>query len=791
MLAAHPLVLQRRDARSPVTRRGLRALERGWPFLAGLFAGFALLWRRVKTPALLPAPKHAEVPILAENRGNTVFAWRGPAMLVVDPRGSTSDVASTGFFFRQTRYLRDLRLELFGEAPHACSLAEISPHELEAAYVYPERRGGGSDQEGKHKGLRYEDLDLRLRYEVQPNGLDAELRIVNRWLESATVELGWALSADFADVDEVSSERRQTAPVLTTPTANGVTFRYLHPRLPLQTEVTVDGPGAWRYQDGRLVARVELQRQRETRIALHVRAVDLEDPISDRGADARVRRLEALLDGFTRVEAPGPAPIATMTNASLRDLGSLALLEGREDEWLVPAAGIPLFQSLWPRDALTTAWQATMFDRGVLAENILCAVGRLQGTRDDPWRDEQPGRTPRGVQRGPLARLGVTPMGRYYGDYAGPFAFLFTLAQLYAWSGDEALVRQHFDEARRILDWARERGDLDGDGYLEYQTLSPLGPKHQGWRDAENAVVYADGRQVDTPIATCEVQGYWFAAQQIMAVFCAVLGELRDAAAHLAHARELKRRFNRDFWMPAERCVALGLDADKRQIDAVASNCGQALTTGIVDDEHLRPLVQRLFEPDMFSGWGIRTLSTRNPAYNPLSYHLGTVWPVENATFLFGLRRYGFEAEAHRLARALYELQLMWRGHRVPECIGGYDRGEARHPGAYPQANAPQAWNQSVLPILVQTMLGARPLAPLKVLAVYPALPDWVPELTVRHLKVGDATVSLRFQRKRDGGSRFDVLEKRGALHIVDQPPIESLTAGIWDRLGALLESRL
>jgi glycogen debranching enzyme len=223
----------------------------------------------------------------------------------------------------------------------------------------------------------------------------------------------------------------------------------------------------------------------------------------------------------------------------------------------------------------------------------------------------------------------------------------------------------------------------------------------------------------------------------------------------------------------------------------VSSNAAQTLTTGIVSKEKLFPLVARLFQPDMFSGWGIRTISTHNPAYNPLSYHLGSVWPVENATFLFGLKRYGFEKEVDRLATALYDLARIWRGHRIPECVGGYNRTEARHPGAYPQANAPQTWNQSVFPILIQTLLGILPLAPAHSLSVYPVLPEWLPEITVRNLRVGDASVTIRFLRTRHGSSKFEVLEKKGTLHVIAQPPIESRTAGIWDRLVALfIDSR-
>ena len=212
------------------------------------------------------------------------------------------------------------------------------------------------------------------------------------------------------------------------------------------------------------------------------------------------------------------------------------------------------------------------------------------------------------------------------------------------------------------------------------------------------------------------------------------------------------------------------------------------MTTGVVDDDKLPRLARRLFQADMFSGWGIRTLSSAHPAYNPLSYHLGSVWAVENATILFGLRRFGFDAEALRLARALYDLALLWRGHLIPECVGGYDRREAPYPGAFPQANVPQSWNLSVFPILLQTLLGLRAAAPLKLLAVDPVLPAWLPDVTVRNLRVGRAIVSLRFRRDRSGDSRYEVLRKEGALRVIRQPPLDSLTAGLWDRLWALIK---
>jgi glycogen debranching enzyme len=369
--------------------------------------------------------------------------------------------------------------------------------------------------------------------------------------------------------------------------------------------------------------------------------------------------------------------------------------------------------------------------------------------------------------------------------------FVISLAQLYAWTGDEGLVRRHWDAARRVLDWAREYGDRDGDGYLEYCTNAKDGPKNQGWKDSGDGVVYEDGRQVPPPIATCEVQGYWFAAQQLAAVLCAVVGSMEDARAHWQSAAELKERFNRDWWMPDERCFALALDPEKRLVRSITSNVGHCLASGIITDEHIRPVVGRLFAPDMFSGWGIRTLSSDHPSYNPVSYHLGSVWAVENGTIAFGLRRYGLDARTLDLFEAVMHLAMLYDHYRIPECVGGYPRSEFPHPGAYPRATVPQAWNQSAFPLLLQTILGLQPVAPLHLLAVDPMLPWWLPEITIEGLRLGGTTATVRFRRGDDGRTDGEIVRKRGPLRLVRQPPPESITATVGDRFRALTDSIL
>jgi glycogen debranching enzyme len=276
-----------------------------------------------------------------------------------------------------------------------------------------------------------------------------------------------------------------------------------------------------------------------------------------------------------------------------------------------------------------------------------------------------------------------------------------------------------------------------------------------------------------------------------MAAMSWVMGERESAKALWRSAMDLKARFNRDWWMEEEGFVALAMDPEKRLARSITSNVGHCLASGIIGDEHIPRVVGRLFAPDMFSGWGIRTLSTAHPSYNPLAYHLGTVWPVENATIAFGLRRFGFDARAIDLARAMLDLASLYDLGRIPECVGGYSRAEFPHPGAYPRANPIQAWNQSAFALLLHTILGLQPIATLDLLVVDPVLPAWLPEVTLRGLRLGGAVATIRFWRDASGESHAEVVRKRGTLHLLRQPPPESLTARVRDRFGALVETIL
>lgn len=731
-------------------------------------------------------------------RPELLFAWHGQSLLIVNHRGECGDDQTlTGFYFREARFLRALRLTVNGHAPWLSQVNVEDPTALRFDYVHPEIAefgGGGTGQAGDvtpvdDHAIPQRALDISVRYEVGIASLEVTLSITNRAGQSVSVDVGWTLDADFADIQEAQSDKRQQeAPVRREITTGELHLCYEQDQLPYETHCALTGDGDLQITDAALSARVTLATQRTATLQLRVDPRDYLDPLSAEAIDERERAWLQWRNGLVRVVTPGNAIAEQILAGNLGDVASFPLLQGEHDEWLALQAGVPAYPALFGRDSITASWQAASMDQGAMLDASLCRLGRMQSDRVYDWRDEQPGRIPYQVRQGPLARLDLNPYSAYYADFASPLLFVLSLAHLYSWTGKRESLERHWDTARRILDWARDYGDMDGDGYLEYQTRSSMGTRNQGWKDSGDAILYEDGTPVPSPLGTCELQGYWFAAQQLFAVLSWAMGAHDDAKALWHSAMSLKDRFNRDWWLRDDQCLALALDPDKRPVCAVTSNAGQCITTGIVSHEHLPPLVSRLFAMDMFSGWGIRTLSTNHVAYNPISYHLGTVWAVENATIVFGLRRFGFDVRSVELSQALFDLAALYPDYRIPECVGGYARDDRLSPGAYPRANAPQLWNASGFSLVLHSLLGLQPVAPLDLLVVDPVLPRWLPEVILHDLRLGGATVTLRFWRGDDGDSHVEVLHQRGTFHLLKQPPPESLESGIRDRLGAFID---
>ncbi len=434
------------------------------------------------------------------------------------------------------------------------------------------------------------------------------------------------------------------------------------------------------------------------------------------------------------------------------------------------AAGVPWFATLFGRDAIIASLQVLPF-RPDLAIDTLQVLASLQATTDDPARDAEPGKILHELRRGELARTGEIPHRPYYGTADATPLWLVLLGATYDWTGDRALVDRLWPNVLRALEWIDRYGDRDGDGFVDYERRTPGGLVNQGWKDSPDGIRDRHGRLAATPIALAEVQGYVFDARQRMAALARLRGEGELADRLTARAEELRARFEDAFWSEDQGCYAIALGGDGRAADAIASNAGHCLWSGIAAPDRARRVVERLMAPDMFSGWGIRTYAAGQPGYNPIGYHTGTVWPHDVSLIAAGFKRYGYDAAAGRLAGGMLEAAHRFPDQRLPELFCGFDRDETAAPVPYPVACSPQAWAAGSSFMLLATLLGLRADAGHHRLELArPELPEWLPELTVTGLRVGSETADLRFRGDRDGTSVV-VLANSPGLTVTTRAP--------------------
>jgi glycogen debranching enzyme len=402
----------------------------------------------------------------------------------------------------------------------------------------------------------------------------------------------------------------------------------------------------------------------------------------------------------------------------------------------------------------------------LIAEQTLRLLAKYQGTREDDWRDEQPGKILHELRVGELARLNLIPHTPFYGTVDATPLFLLLIAEHARWSGTLDLFHELREPIDRALFWMDHYGDRHGETYLAYVSRTKERMINKGWKDSGNAIVNADGSLARPPIALAEVQGYAYAAKLGIADLFERAGERERAAQLRRDAARLRERFNRDFWMEEKDCYALALQADGRPAAVISSNPGQALWTGITDEDKARRTIRRLMQDDMFSGWGVRTLSSREPAYNPISYHRGTVWPHDNSIIAAGFRRYGADGDALRIFHGLADAAFYFPSHQLPELFCGFGRREYDIPINYPVACHPQAWASGTIPFLLITLLGLTPEAFDKRLRIVrPLLPDFLDGLELRRLRIGQARADLRF-RRREKGVEVEILQIDGELNV-------------------------
>ncbi|HWC27597.1 MAG TPA: glycogen debranching N-terminal domain-containing protein [Solirubrobacteraceae bacterium] len=410
------------------------------------------------------------------------------------------------------------------------------------------------------------------------------------------------------------------------------------------------------------------------------------------------------------------------------------------------AAGIPWYATLFGRDSLITATETLCFAPEIAKETLRLLAGRLGRVIDDE-RDEEPGKVIHELRVGEVAQLGETPLANYYGTVDATPLFLCLLGDYVRWSGDLALFHELRPQVDAALTWMDRFGDLDGDGLIAYGSHSPRGLRNQGWKDSHDGVVDEHGVELEPPIALIEAQGYALRAQREVALLLKRAGESDRADALLRAAAEREQTIER-FWLQDVGCYSMALDGAKRASRAVASNQGHLLWSGAVSTERAARIRAALMDETMFSGWGIRTLAAREPAYNPVGYHTGSIWPHDNALIACGLRRYGFDEDFLRVFEGMLEAASQFANYRLPELFGGFARREYESPVPYPVACRPQAWSAGAIPYLLKWALGLSADGfERRLRVIRPVLPHWLTRAEVTGLRVADATIDLRFER--------------------------------------------
>lgn len=447
----------------------------------------------------------------------------------------------------------------------------------------------------------------------------------------------------------------------------------------------------------------------------------------------------------TAVRSSSPL-LDAILDRSFRDLYLLRnSLNGQE----YFAAGVPWFSTLFGRDSMISALQMLAFDAGI-ARQTLRILSSLQGRVHDPRREEQPGKILHELRVGELARTGQIPHSPYYGTIDATPLFLILVGEFFAWTGDIATIeglRPHIDAA---LAWLE--ANADSAGYLAYAPTGSEGLLNHGWKDSDIGVPTREGRPAEPPIALVEVQAYAYLARVRLADMFRRLGEPERAEQLQQEAASLERRFERDFWMESRGCYALALQKDGSQVAVCSSNAGHVLWAGMASKDRARRTRKRLMRPDMFSGWGVRTLSDTETAYSPVGYHVGTVWPHDNSLILAGFRRYGFDRAALRLFAGMTEAAMHFELYRLPELFAGFSRADYEVPVHYPLASKPQAWAAGAIPYMLTSLLGLRPETDAHRLGVVrPTLPESVDWLELDGLRVGSLRADLRFERTRRG----------------------------------------
>ncbi len=618
-------------------------------------------------------------------------------------------------------------------------------------------------------------MSLLISREID-GGIHEDLEIANFGSKTVRFNLELAIRCDFADTFEVKSNAIVRRGRITTHwDAASQTLDNTYRNADFLRGVIVAAAGAEAlYANGRLSFYVELAPRAKWHCCLRYDLLDGDRRIAASTAchadHAGSRHAETLKDWQDRVLqiSTSNEEFYRFFQQAVADMAALRLPSEDGDHMVfLPAAGLPWFMAPFGRDSLIVSLQnVTVYPE--FARGALAVLGSLQATEHDDYRDAEPGKIMHELRYGELAHFKLIPHAPYYGTADATPLWLITLHAAWRSTGDHGLLERHLKTAEACLAWIDHYGDRDGDGFQEYQTRSSAGYENMSWKDSGDAVMYPDGGLVRGPKALCELQGYVYDAWRRMAQIYAALGDAARAQALRTKAANLFERFNEAFWNEELGYYAYALDGDKRQVLSVVSNPGHCLWSGIVPPDRAARIVERLTRSDMWSGWGIRTLSADHASFNPYAYQLGAVWPHDNALIALGFKRYGFGRDAARIARDISGAASHFQNSQLPELYAGIQKEDGGFPVQYLGANVPQAWAAGSAFALLQAMLGLVPDAISGKAFIDPELPAWLPDVTIRNLKVGAQDLSIRFWRDGDA-TRHEVVG--GPPGMVEQRP--------------------
>ncbi|MET7945477.1 glycogen debranching N-terminal domain-containing protein [Micromonospora sp. NPDC005324] len=641
----------------------------------------------------------------------------GNTFLVSDRRGDIEPSYDfpTGLFSFDTRFLSTWVLTLDGERLHALSVDDAESYRTKF-FLAP--------------GEPTHYLDAKasvVRSRAIVGSFEEELTVLNHLGAEVERTVRIEIGADFADLFEIKNSRQKRGRTTVTVAENELRLTYRREAFHRETVVSTTAPA--QVDDTGMTFRIRLARNGRWTTRLHVSSVvygargeDIRATLpygGSRRADVIRAEQQELIDRAPKLGCDCE-PLAGAYRRSLNDLAALRYESIALGVRLI-AAGLPWFMTLFGRDSIITSLQVLPFLPELVPPTILMLAG-LQGERVDDFRDEEPGKILHELRYGETAGFEEQPHSPYYGSADSTPLFVILIDEYERWTGDAALVRKLEPQVRRALEWIDTYGDLLGTGYLWYQTRNQkTGLQNQCWKDSWDAISYADGQLPGFPRATCELQGYAYDAKVRAARLARKFWNDPEYADELERqAADLKRRFDSDFWIPEREHYALALDADGRQVDALTSNIGHLLWSGIVDESRAGKVVEHLLGPRLFSGWGVRTLAADEGRYNPIGYHVGTVWPFDNSIIAWGLWRYGFREEAGLLCDTMLAASRYFEG-RLPEAFAGYARDLTDYPVEYPTACSPQAWSTGTPLLLLRVMLGLEPQG--EHLIIDPAVP--------------------------------------------------------------------